>query len=111
MIEEDGFIFNDVTTSTASPGVASGAQAVQSIGNSITFAQADGENFDLEQAVLTAVSGRNIRVQVEAYDDGILVAMDSIRIRDNRDTTINFNDAEFGNVDQIVFTAEGADPG
>ena len=104
---EDGFIFSDVIGTSASLGVSGGSQAIQSTDNSIILENVDGFDFDFESAVITALGGRNVQLSVQGFDNGVLVGSDTIRIRDNRETSINFDDALFDQVDQIVLTASG----
>lgn len=104
---EDGFVFTDTVITTRATGVAAGSQAGQSQGDSLSFARTDGEDFDFQQGVFTAVSGKNVDVTIQGYDDGILVGTQTVRIRDNRETTITLNDAEFDLVDQMVISAPG----
>ena len=107
IFEEDGFIFNDVATTSANLGVSEGNQAIRSQGNSITVVSRDGTDFDLESAVVTALSGKNVTLVVQAFDDGALIASDSMRIRDNRETSISFDDARFDTADTFVLSASG----
>ncbi len=103
---EDEFNFQGVTTTTQSLGVSSGQQAGQSLADSITITREDGANFDFESAVMTALNGKNVRLTAEAYDDGVLIGSEQIRLRDNRETQVNFDDGLFDSVDQVVLTAQ-----
>ena len=104
---EDTFVFTGIGLTNQGLGVSSGASAGMSLDNDMTIAAFNGAMFDLERAVVTGMNGRNATFDVRGYLDGVLVATESFRIRDNRETSISFNDALFDGVDQVVLSAEG----
>ena len=71
------------------------------------FSRTDTDSFDFESGVFTAVSGRNVTVEVVGLDNGVVVGSESFRIRDNRETTKQLSDAIFDNVDEVQITASG----
>ena len=106
VLVEDAFNFDGITTTTQALGVRSGQQAGQSLGDSLTITRADGGTFDFDRAVMTALDGKNVSLRAEAYDDGVLIGAETIRLRDNRETQVNFDDGIFDAVDEVVLTAQ-----
>jgi len=104
--EEDGFVFTDTYVTTRKRGVSEGEQAGHSIGNSLSFARADGESFDFESAVFTALGRGKVNVTVEGYLDGELVGSDEFFFRANREKTKLLSDEIFDEVDEVVVTAD-----
>ncbi len=105
--QEDGFVFMDTTATDQSMGVASGALAGQSVGDSLIFYSQDGSSFDFDQGIFTALSGKNVTVTVEGWEDGVMIGSESFRIRDNKESVYSMSDLTFDHVDQVVITAAG----
>ncbi|PWJ09782.1 Ig-like domain-containing protein [Jannaschia seohaensis] len=106
-LTQDGFVFSG--TELVSGGSAlQGTQSGRSVGDSLTIARTDGSDFDLEAAIARAVSGKRVDLLVEGFDDaGALVASQTVRIWDNRDTSIQFDNSAFDVVDTVQMTAAG----
>ncbi|WP_428686453.1 Ig-like domain-containing protein [Roseibium sp.] len=105
--QEDGFVFLNTVATNQSMGVASGSYAGQSVGDSLTFYSGDGSSFDFDQAVFTAVDGKNVTVTVHGFEDGVEIDSYSFRIRDNKETVAPLPDGIFDHVDQVTITATG----
>jgi len=71
----------------------------------ISITDVDGGDFDFDGATFRAVSGR-VRVEIEAYDDGVLVGSDSFNSKSNRDSVREFGES-FNSVDQIIIKSAG----
>ncbi|WP_417209496.1 VCBS domain-containing protein [Antarctobacter sp.] len=65
-------------------------------------------NFDLQSAYFTSPFAASMTLQVHGYDDGVLIGSQTINL--TRDTTsfVEFDDATFDSVDEVVFEAGGA---
>jgi len=46
-----------------------------------------------------------VHLTVKVYDDGVLIGSKEIRLQDNRETQVNFDDGLFDSVDRLVLTA------
>ena len=79
-----------------------GNQAGQSAGQVIISTR--GDDFDLDALSSIVTSGRT-RVQIDAYDDGILVGTTQLNVSARRATDISF-DTTFDSIDRVVLTSD-----
>ncbi|MFD1344356.1 Ig-like domain-containing protein [Litorisediminicola beolgyonensis] len=102
-LEQDGFVF-----AGARNVAQAGDRVAESLADTISFDRSDDGLFDLDRATFLALGGKNVTLEASAFDiTGALIGTESIRIRDNRDTTYDFSDALFGEADTVSFTASG----
>jgi len=104
--EEDGFVFANTYGTTRSKGVAEGELAGRSYGDSLSFARADGDSFDFEEAVFTLIGRGKTTVTIEGYLDGDLVGTEDFRFRANKEKTLSLSDEIFDDVDEVVVTSK-----
>ncbi|MFC6658922.1 Ig-like domain-containing protein [Roseibium salinum] len=97
---QEGLEFAGMNITSDSP--LSGSLSGISSGFTITSSDMD---FDLDSLMLQAVSGR-VRLQFEAYDDGVLVGSTTVNTRSNRVSEVTF-DSTFDSADRIVVSANG----
>ncbi|MEW9920308.1 Ig-like domain-containing protein [Marimonas sp. MJW-29] len=83
----------------------SGAQAGESSTGQVTISTT-GENFDLNALQVIGASGRT-KIQVQAYDDGVLVASTQLNAGARRPSDVTF-DTTFDSVDWVVFSGDGS---
>ncbi|MFC6584965.1 Ig-like domain-containing protein [Sulfitobacter aestuariivivens] len=88
---------------------------VVAAGTAITgarYAQSDGftlvatdEDFDLNSLTLQSIDGR-VRISIEAWDDGILVATQNVNVRPGRTVEVSFGPS-FDSIDEVRVSANG----
>lgn len=66
-----------------------------------------GDDFDLESAYMTSAWKEELTVWVYAYDDGVFLGRQDIVLNNDGPTFIEFDDALFDSVDQVVFHSTG----
>ncbi|WP_299474577.1 Ig-like domain-containing protein [uncultured Roseibium sp.] len=100
--EEDEFVFADTYVTGRNRGVSEGELAGRSYGDSLSFSRADGESFDFEEAVFTAMGRGKVTLTVEGYLDGELVGSEDFSVRANREKKLALSDSKFDEVDEVV---------
>ncbi|MET1411233.1 Ig-like domain-containing protein [Roseibium sp. HPY-6] len=100
--EEDEFVFADTYVTGRNRGVSEGELAGRSYGDSLSFSRADGESFDFEEAVFTALGRGKVTLTVEGYLDGELVGSEDFGVRANREKKLALTDSKFNEVDEVV---------
>ncbi|MBN9671337.1 Ig-like domain-containing protein [Roseibium aggregatum] len=105
---EDGFVFTDAIVTNRAAGVSEGDYAALTDGRSLSFVKVDGDSFDFEEAVFTAVGGTKVTIVIEGYLDGELVGSESFRVKGNREYTLALDDTIFDTVDEVVVSGSKA---
>ncbi len=103
--DQDSFVFADTTLTTRAKGVVSGAQAGQSVGDTLSFAHAD--SFDFESGYFTATDVNRTTVTVTGFFDGTEIGSESFTISKNKESFHAMDDAIFDNIDMVTITANG----
>ena len=104
--DEDGFVFANTYGTTRSRGVAEGDVAGRSYGDSLSFARADGDSFDFEEAVFTLIGRGKTTVTIEGFLEGELVGTEDFRFRANKEKLLSLSDDIFDQVDEVVVTSK-----
>ena len=66
-----------------------------------------GDDFSFDMAMLRAVSERNTTALVEAWNDGVLVATQTLTINNRRDVELVTSDPAFDAIDELRISASG----
>lgn len=89
-------------------GVKTGnAVAYNAYGDPASVETLDGSNFDLFSLSLTSAYRLGMKVQIDAYDDGVLEYSQVVKLDNDTRNTFHLG---FKDIDQVVFTAFGGRP-